>query len=85
MPCCHVVCPTPRPQSCGVVFSCARLLPMGSHPRVADKRSTYDLFGPVSKLWSSNYDRAMICFLACLKVGWWGGLWVCASVYGVGD
>lgn len=21
----------------------------------------------VSKLWSSNYDRAMICYLACLK------------------
>jgi beclin 1 len=40
---------------------------MGSHPRVADKRSTYDLFGPVNKLWSSNYDRAMMCYLACLK------------------
>ncbi len=44
-------------QACGLSFSAARLLPMGSHPRVADKRSTYDLFGPVSKLWSANYDR----------------------------
>ncbi|KAF5839533.1 autophagy protein [Dunaliella salina] len=54
-------------QACGLNLTSARLLPMGSHPRVADKRSTYDLFGPVSKLWSANYDRAMICFLACLK------------------
>jgi len=54
-------------QSCGISFASARLLPMGSHPRVADRRSTYDLFGPVSKLWSANYDRAMICYLACLK------------------
>ncbi|EFJ46852.1 autophagy protein, partial [Volvox carteri f. nagariensis] len=44
-----------------------RLLPMGSHPRVADKRATYDLFGPVSKLWSANYDRAMVAYLACLR------------------
>lgn len=49
--------------------SCAayRLLPMGSHPRVADKRGTYDLFGPVNKLWGGSYDKAMSVFLACLK------------------
>jgi hypothetical protein len=40
---------------------------MGSHPRVADKRGTYDLFGPVNKLWGGGYDRAMSVFLACLK------------------
>lgn len=44
-----------------------RLLPMGSHPRVADKRGTYDLFGPVAKLWGGSYDKAMAGFLACLK------------------
>ena len=48
-------------QACGVSFTNARLLPMGSHPRVADRRATYDLFGPVSRLWSADYDRAMIC------------------------
>ena len=42
---------------------------MGSHPRVvADKRATYDLFGPVNKLWSANYDRAMACFLVRVEV-----------------
>ena len=40
---------------------------MGSHPRVADKRGTYDLFGPVNKLWGGSYDKAMSVFLACLK------------------
>jgi len=53
-------------QACGVTFSC-KLLPMGSHPRVADKQATYDLFGPVNKFWSHKYDRAMICYLACLR------------------
>lgn len=66
---CHALhLPCHRLQACGLVFQSARLLPMGSHPRVADKRTTYDLFGPVSKIWSSNYDRAMVCYLACLKV-----------------
>jgi beclin 1 len=40
---------------------------MGSAPRIADGRATYDLYGPVSKLWSSSYDRAMVGFLACLR------------------
>ena len=44
-----------------------RLLPMGRHPRVADRRGTYDLFGPVSKLWAQSYDRAMAIYLACLR------------------
>ena len=62
--------PKPHPaalQACKLHFTSARLLPMGSHPRVADKRTQYDLFGPVSKLWSQSYDRAMVYFLACLK------------------
>jgi beclin len=54
-------------QACGVTFTTARLLPMGSHPRIQDKRNMYDLFGPVSKLWSANYDKAMVCFLGCLR------------------
>lgn len=57
--------------SCGYRHVCVRaayrLLPMGSHPRVADKRGTYDLFGPVNKLWGGGYDKAMSVFLACLK------------------
>ncbi|WIA42915.1 hypothetical protein OEZ86_008829 [Tetradesmus obliquus] len=52
---------------CKLNFSAYRLLPMGSHPRVADKRGTYDLFGPVAKLWGGSYDKAMAGFLACLK------------------
>lgn len=52
---------------CGTVPAAFRLLPMGSHPRVADKRGTYDLFGPVNKLWGGGYDKAMSVFLACLK------------------
>eukprot|EP00879_Flechtneria_rotunda_P022249 GHRR01023475.1.p1 GENE.GHRR01023475.1~~GHRR01023475.1.p1 ORF type:complete len:282 (+),score=77.32 GHRR01023475.1:350-1195(+) len=54
-------------QQCRLNFSAYRLLPMGSHPRVADKRGTYDLFGPVNKLWGSSYDKAMAVYLACLK------------------
>mmetsp|Transcript_25772 Transcript_25772/g.66360 ORF Transcript_25772/g.66360 Transcript_25772/m.66360 type:complete len:455 (+) Transcript_25772:147-1511(+) len=53
-------------QNCRLNFSQYRLLPMGSHPRVADKKSTYDLFGP-PKLWSGNYDKGMMCYLACLE------------------
>eukprot|EP00887_Chlorella_sp_A99_P001491 scaffold8.g1491.t1 len=41
-------------QACGAAFSQYRLLPMGSFPRVADARGTYDLYGPVG-------------FLTCLK------------------
>ena len=40
---------------------------MGSRPRVSDKSGTYDLFGPVNKLWSGKYDRAMVGFLGALK------------------
>lgn len=54
-------------QACKLNFAGYRLLPMGSHPRIAHKASTYDLFGPVNKLWSANYDRAMVCYLACLR------------------
>ena len=50
-----------------MTFSACKLLPMGSHPRVSDKHSTYDLFGPVNKLWSGKYDRAMCGYLACLR------------------
>jgi hypothetical protein len=55
------------PICCMSVLTAYRLLPMGSHPRVADKRGTYDLFGPVNKLWGGGYDKAMSIFLACLK------------------
>ncbi|KAF8057645.1 FUM1 [Scenedesmus sp. PABB004] len=54
-------------QQCKLNFSAYRLLPMGSCPRVADKRGTYDLYGPVHKLWGSSYDKAMAAYLACLK------------------
>ena len=63
--------PPPRPaparhQACGMQFSQWRLLPMGSYPRVADVRGTYDLFGPVSKFLCASYDRAQAGYLACL-------------------
>ena len=51
-----------------MTFSQYRLLPMGSHPRLADSKGTHDLFGPVNRFLCINYDRAMVCFLACLKV-----------------
>mmetsp|Transcript_8755 Transcript_8755/g.16594 ORF Transcript_8755/g.16594 Transcript_8755/m.16594 type:complete len:507 (-) Transcript_8755:318-1838(-) len=54
-------------QSVSLQFSRYRLLPMGSHSRIADKQGVLDLFGPVSKLWSGAYDRAMMAFLACLQ------------------
>lgn len=41
---------------------------MGSFPKIADKRGTMDLYGPVTKLYCHNYDRGMISYLACLKV-----------------
>lgn len=40
---------------------------MGSYPRVADNKNTYELFGPVNLFWSSRYDKAMIFFLVCLQ------------------
>lgn len=52
-----------------MTFSQYRLLPMGSHPRIADSKGTHDLFGPVNRFLCINYDRAVVCFLACLKVG----------------
>lgn len=57
----------------GAQLSAARLLPMGSYPRVADARGTHELYGPVSKLLCPSYDKAQVGFLACLKVGlgWW--------------
>ena len=54
-------------QACGVTFSQYRLLPMGSYPRVADAKGTYDLYGPVSMM-NTGYSRAMVCVLACIKV-----------------
>lgn len=41
---------------------------MGSYPRIADRKGVYELFGPVNKLYCAGYDRAMIAFLACLRV-----------------
>ena len=53
--------------ACRLTFASHRLLPMGSHPRVADRRgATHDLFGPVGRLWAGGYDRAAAGFLACL-------------------
>mmetsp|Transcript_8297 Transcript_8297/g.23802 ORF Transcript_8297/g.23802 Transcript_8297/m.23802 type:complete len:444 (-) Transcript_8297:467-1798(-) len=52
--------------ACGLQFSGYRLIPVGSHPRIADRKNTYDLFGP-PKMWSGNYDKAIVCFLTCLQ------------------
>jgi beclin 1 len=54
-------------RSARVTFSGARrLLPLGSRARVADARGTHDLFGPVSRLWTAPYDRAMAAYVGCL-------------------
>ncbi|KAG0570802.1 hypothetical protein KC19_6G188400 [Ceratodon purpureus] len=53
-------------QYCRLNFS-YRIIPMGSYPKVADNKNTYELFGPVNLFWSSRYDKAMTFFLACLK------------------
>jgi beclin 1 len=53
--------------ACGLTFSSYRLLPMGSRPRVADRRGAHDLFGPVGRLWAQGYDRAAAGYLACLR------------------
>jgi beclin len=54
-------------RSARVTFSGARrLLPLGSRARVADARGTHDLFGPVSRLWTAPYDRAMVAYVGCL-------------------
>ena len=55
-------------QACKLSFSSHRLLPMGSYPRIADRKGVYELFGPVNKLYCARYDRAMVAFLACLRV-----------------
>ncbi len=39
-----------------------------SYPRIADRKGVYELFGPVNKLYCARYDRAMVAFLACLRV-----------------
>jgi len=60
--------PRARAQACKLSFSSHRLLPMGSYPRIADRKGVYELFGPVNKLYCAGYDRAMVAFLACLRV-----------------
>ncbi|KAK3288064.1 Vacuolar protein sorting-associated protein atg6 [Cymbomonas tetramitiformis] len=54
-------------QACRFKFSSYRILPLGSHPRIADSKNTYELYGPVNPFWSARYDKAMVCFLACLQ------------------
>ena len=51
---------------CRVTFTQHRLLPMGSTPRIADRKGVYELYGPVNVFWSVRYDRAMVGFLTCL-------------------
>eukprot|EP00899_Mesostigma_viride_P019046 jgi/Mesvir1/27142/Mv20811-RA.1 len=54
--------------ACNLTFQSARLIPLGSFPRVADpKKNIYDLYGPVHILWRSRYDKAMVLFLQCLN------------------
>lgn len=55
-------------QACKLTFSSYRLQPLGSYPRIADKKGSHDLFGPVNRLLCTAYDRAMVMYLACLKV-----------------
>ena len=55
-------------QACKLTFSSYRLQPLGSYPRIVDKKGSHDLFGPVNRLYCTAYDRAMVMYLACLKV-----------------
>ncbi len=55
-------------QACKLVFSSCQLQPMGSYPRVCDKKGSHDLFGPASKIYCADFDRAVCLYLACLKV-----------------
>eukprot|EP00963_Diacronema_lutheri_P005802 scaffold461_cov321-Pavlova_lutheri.AAC.20 len=52
-------------------FSTYKLLPMGSFPRIADGKVTYELFGPVNLLnpfgGASKYDKGAVAFLSCLQ------------------
>ncbi|CAL8467088.1 g6624 [Coccomyxa elongata] len=54
-------------QACKLVFASGQLQPMGSYPRVCDKKGCHDLFGPASKLYCVDFDRAVCLYLACLK------------------
>lgn len=56
-------------KACGATFRQYRLLPMGSYPRVADARTTYDLYGPVSKFLCTSYDKAQVHACLCGGVG----------------
>ncbi|CAK0735365.1 hypothetical protein CVIRNUC_000569 [Coccomyxa viridis] len=54
-------------QACKLTFSSYRLQPLGSYPRIVDKKGSHDLFGPVNKIYCASYDRAMALYLACLR------------------
>uniref|UniRef100_A0A7I4A338 Atg6 BARA domain-containing protein n=1 Tax=Physcomitrium patens TaxID=3218 RepID=A0A7I4A338_PHYPA len=43
-------------QYCRLIFT-HRIIPMGSYPRVADNKNTYELFGPVNLFWSSRIEN----------------------------
>ena len=57
-----------RMQACKLTFSSYRLQSLGSYPRIVDKKGSHDLFGPVNRLYCTSYDKAMVLYLACLKV-----------------
>eukprot|EP00210_Caulerpa_lentillifera_P004231 g4036.t1 len=56
---------------CNFTFSNYKLVPMGSKPKIIEgtgpDRKVHELYGPVSKVWGFHYNKAMCCFLACLK------------------
>ncbi|GMH38161.1 hypothetical protein BSKO_06045 [Bryopsis sp. KO-2023] len=60
-------------QACGCTFSNYHLVPLGSRPKIIEKEQkggdgkSYELFGPVPKLFCWSYDGGMVCYLACLK------------------
>ena len=41
---------------------------MGSYPRISSAGTTMQLYGPVNTLLWGPYNRAMVAFLACVKV-----------------
>ena len=52
----------------GLAFHSAKLLPMGSYPKVADSRGRHELYGPVNAVFNSGgYNKAQSLFLFCLN------------------
>ena len=63
-----VLCLHTMATAVGLAFHSAKLLPMGSYPKVADSRGRHELYGPVNAVFNSGgYNKAQSLFLFCLN------------------